>query len=149
MFIALDGEEPLDLDSRRIEVDQDHGLLPVNLFLRVGFAHHDRELAARIAGPRRPPFASVNDIMLAVAPNGRTNVGSVGRCDVGFRHEESRADLAVHQRSEPAVLVRPCPVTMENFHVPGVWSRTVRSEEHTSELQSLMRISYAVFCLKK
>src|SRR3546814_9634952 len=30
------------------------------------------------------------------------------------------------------------------------WSRTAgRSEEHTSELQSLMRISYAVFCLKK
>src|SRR3546814_10569184 len=30
---------------------------------------------------------------------------------------------------------------------PG--SQCVRSEEHTSELQSLMRISYAVFCLKK
>src|SRR3546814_6871404 len=28
-------------------------------------------------------------------------------------------------------------------------SRRERSEEHTSELQSLMRISYAVFCLKK
>src|SRR3546814_6760105 len=28
-------------------------------------------------------------------------------------------------------------------------SRRPRSEEHTSELQSLMRISYAVFCLKK
>src|SRR3546814_3958143 len=28
-------------------------------------------------------------------------------------------------------------------------SRRMRSEEHTSELQSLMRISYAVFCLKK
>src|SRR3546814_5961087 len=28
-------------------------------------------------------------------------------------------------------------------------SSTTRSEEHTSELQSLMRISYAVFCLKK
>src|SRR3546814_1093279 len=27
--------------------------------------------------------------------------------------------------------------------------KSVRSEEHTSELQSLMRISYAVFCLKK
>src|SRR3546814_4138817 len=27
--------------------------------------------------------------------------------------------------------------------------KTLRSEEHTSELQSLMRISYAVFCLKK
>src|SRR3546814_4639077 len=30
---------------------------------------------------------------------------------------------------------------------PVAW--TARSEEHTSELQSLMRISYAVFCLKK
>src|SRR3546814_10315061 len=28
-------------------------------------------------------------------------------------------------------------------------TKTARSEEHTSELQSLMRISYAVFCLKK
>src|SRR3546814_6824772 len=32
--------------------------------------------------------------------------------------------------------------------VAGNWD-SVRSEEHTSELQSLMRISYAVFCLKK
>src|SRR3546814_9538028 len=30
-----------------------------------------------------------------------------------------------------------------------VAERALRSEEHTSELQSLMRISYAVFCLKK
>src|SRR3546814_5766604 len=34
--------------------------------------------------------------------------------------------------------------------LPGPGSRVPwRSEEHTSELQSLMRISYAVFCLKK
>src|SRR3546814_3638672 len=33
--------------------------------------------------------------------------------------------------------------------VPGLPRNAVRSEEHTSELQSLMRISYAVFCLKK
>src|SRR3546814_6021981 len=32
---------------------------------------------------------------------------------------------------------------------PGRMCRSARSEEHTSELQSLMRISYAVFCLKK
>src|SRR3546814_7849444 len=33
---------------------------------------------------------------------------------------------------------------------PRIFSRPLRrSEEHTSELQSLMRISYAVFCLKK
>src|SRR3546814_5099197 len=31
----------------------------------------------------------------------------------------------------------------------SAWRCTKRSEEHTSELQSLMRISYAVFCLKK
>src|SRR3546814_3753150 len=30
-----------------------------------------------------------------------------------------------------------------------LWGTAYRSEEHTSELQSLMRISYAVFCLKK
>src|SRR3546814_9445370 len=33
--------------------------------------------------------------------------------------------------------------------VLGVATQAQRSEEHTSELQSLMRISYAVFCLKK
>src|SRR3546814_1679556 len=32
---------------------------------------------------------------------------------------------------------------------PGATPRAMRSEEHTSELQSLMRTSYAVFCLKK
>src|SRR3546814_2424817 len=34
-------------------------------------------------------------------------------------------------------------------HGRGAAQRLARSEEHTSELQSLMRISYAVFCLKK
>src|SRR3546814_6548818 len=38
-------------------------------------------------------------------------------------------------------------------HMAGFWISlplfVLRSEEHTSELQSLMRISYAVFCLKK
>src|SRR3546814_1492623 len=33
--------------------------------------------------------------------------------------------------------------------VPVLSNTTVRSEEHTSDIQSLMRISYAVFCLKK
>src|SRR3546814_8867153 len=37
------------------------------------------------------------------------------------------------------------------IHDPGDWTIAVirRSEEHTSELQSLMRTPYAVFCLKK
>src|SRR3546814_9726744 len=35
------------------------------------------------------------------------------------------------------------------YHRAARHQRTSRPEEHTSELQSLMRISYAVFCLKK
>src|SRR3546814_2367205 len=37
----------------------------------------------------------------------------------------------------------------ETRQLPTIASLVTRSEEHTSELQSLMRISYAVFCLKK
>src|SRR3546814_7307723 len=37
----------------------------------------------------------------------------------------------------------------ERFATAAPDAATYRSEEHTSELQSLMRISYAVFCLKK
>src|SRR3546814_4628137 len=44
----------------------------------------------------------------------------------------------------------PVPGTTEPGVVPCRPLRTAdRSEEHTSELQSLMRLSYAVFCLKK
>src|SRR3546814_2883660 len=39
------------------------------------------------------------------------------------------------------------PLLEDLCFLPG--ENTERSEEHTSELQSLMRISYAVFCLKK
>src|SRR3546814_6078583 len=43
------------------------------------------------------------------------------------------------------------PVSLALFSrlAPARLNATIRSEEHTSELQSLMRISYAVFCLKK
>src|SRR3546814_4346317 len=46
---------------------------------------------------------------------------------------------------------RPLPITCSRAgYRPARWCSTrTRSEEHTSELQSLMRISYAVFCLKK
>src|SRR3546814_2023697 len=52
----------------------------------------------------------------------------------------TRADKRKHRRRRIAWLRRQ--------DVP-VDRAAVRSEEHTSELQSLMRISYAVFCLKK
>src|SRR3546814_2241157 len=41
------------------------------------------------------------------------------------------------------------PTRMTTLATISVEARNGRSEEHTSELQSLMRISYAVFCLKK
>src|SRR3546814_10081856 len=53
---------------------------------------------------------------------------------LGWRILPSRARLLVHPGSYRDGALPPCHL---------------RSEEHTSELQSLMRISYAVFCLKK
>src|SRR3546814_3974296 len=50
---------------------------------------------------------------------------------------------------------RPCPLGWSDCQGQDDWRSDggvdlfPRSEEHTSELQSLMRISYAVFCLKK
>src|SRR3546814_8363610 len=41
------------------------------------------------------------------------------------------------------------PFGIEQFELPEFTFAITRSEEHTSELQSLMRISSAVFCLKK
>src|SRR3546814_6197132 len=54
---------------------------------------------------------------------------------------ERRAHLDAH--GAPTAGGSSCSVQLPS--VPG----SMRSEEHTSELQSLMRISYAVFCLKK
>src|SRR3546814_4436808 len=61
-------------------------------------------------------------------------------------------------RSDPVVVPAATSAAADAMPaaVPGAAAPTVtagddmqRSEEHTSELQSLMRISYAVFCLKK
>src|SRR3546814_4468422 len=57
-------------------------------------------------------------------------------------HRLAQAQLAV----DVEVQLRPAQLAVDPQ--PGV-SVPARSEEHTSELQSLMRISYAVFCLKK
>src|SRR3546814_5519136 len=55
------------------------------------------------------------------------------------------------QGSPDATLASKRTVISRSITVVGAAcaARVVRSEEHTSELQSLMRISYAVFCLKK
>src|SRR3546814_7011972 len=54
--------------------------------------------------------------------------------------------IAIREREEAAKAVGIATANMK------IWAAVIsamRSEEHTSELQSLMRISYAVFCLNK
>src|SRR3546814_10265453 len=52
--------------------------------------------------------------------------------------------------AQAAFLVKPERLDSFNLGAKTSWlDNKFRSEEHTSELQSLMRISYAVFCLKK
>src|SRR3546814_10460462 len=66
--------------------------------------------------------------------------------------EKVHALLDHHQmRRRVRTLLNPAQGFLAQFLFAVVQTRDVfwRSEEHTSELQSLMRISYAVFCLKK
>src|SRR3546814_8216321 len=60
-----------------------------------------------------------------------------------------RADMAANaaKPASEAAMERAEAEAGELIGLPALERR--RSEEHTSELQSLMRISYAVFCLKK
>src|SRR3546814_3143700 len=51
--------------------------------------------------------------------------------------------------SQDAAAIPSVPAQSVRIMASGHGKRSERSEEHTSELQSLMRISYAVFCLKK
>src|SRR3546814_8341519 len=57
---------------------------------------------------------------------------------------QSRRDSKPNISSAPVVIEAPVQEKRRQRHLGDD-----RSEEHTSELQSLMRISYAVFCLKK
>src|SRR3546814_3203388 len=89
---------------------------------------------------RRPPRSTRTDTLFPYTTLFRSPVveafaeqaaradGNLGLGDVISRAK--RIALGIEEGRHPALLI-------------------VRSEEHTSELQSLMRISYAVFCLKK
>src|SRR3546814_1097386 len=67
------------------------------------------------------------------------------RDEVRLTHGESTR-LVDHQRVDLFERLQSLGVANENAVLGALAGR---SEEHTSELQSLMRISYAVFCLKK
>src|SRR3546814_7471644 len=54
-----------------------------------------------------------------------------------------------HWSARAAAKIRPSPIRAAESHSFSRSHHIPRSDEHTSELQSLMRISYPVFCLKK
>src|SRR3546814_4394820 len=106
---------------------------------------------------RRPPGSTLTDTLFPYTTlfrsarteeGGVEHVGAVGRRDdddafVGFE--------AVHLDEQLVERLLALVVAVAEPGAAMAADRVdfVRSEEHTSELQSLMRISYAVFCLKK
>src|SRR3546814_4981580 len=81
--------------------------------------------------------------------------GSAAAVDQGLAYSFAAEQIAL-RRVADLVARDPAKLTLagnwlgRDFVLPLPGGQgTARSEEHTSELQSLMRISYAVFCLKK
>src|SRR3546814_5776568 len=109
------------------------------------------ELPARQCGEHVPEaleqaFAARLDRALDDLGIGDREVGRRQRLGHRFRGERhSHARLGVEARK----LTRRFEELIGQQAIGLPDQREGRSEEHTSELQSLMRISYAVFCLKK
>src|SRR3546814_2042665 len=87
---------------------------------------------------RRPPRSTRTDTLFPYTTLFRSHRrGSPALCDTG---RSQPANTLVGSASGNTTFPPPAPADCAD---------PCRSEEHTSELQSLMRISYAVFCLKK
>src|SRR3546814_3321396 len=87
---------------------------------------------------RRPPRSTRTDTLFPYTTLFRSQA-MPGHVDLGQRLATHRLDRVTPQPRD----------TTDMPGIQGVIHEAARSEEHTSELQSLMRISYAVFCLKK
>src|SRR3546814_1073070 len=96
----------------------------------------DLRRAREVGGDDRNPHAATD---VAHEVNDRTGAAHVLRRDAGERENLDRHENEGHADGREDT----------QQHQPRVGDVEVRSEEHTSELQSLTRISYAVFCLKK
>src|SRR3546814_1655748 len=96
---------------------------------------------------RRPPRSTRTDTLFPYTTLFRSDLALCRLVEVGFRRLGYRVSTAGSgavgiERLQPG---HDVDVVALDHHMDGL----NRSEEHTSELQSLMRISYAVFCLKK
>src|SRR3546814_1826024 len=98
---------------------------------------------------RRPPRSKRTDTLFPYT----TLFRSVRhRAVVGLYHRsEAAGQDRQHERAEECLDDPRPPVLLDLLAIPRLApdQHRARSEEHTSELQSLMRISYAVFCLQK
>src|SRR3546814_9744849 len=92
---------------------------------------------------RRPPRSTRTDTLFPYTTLFRSWRPGLAELAHGFLHVDSvPVDDGVEGETEdPELLLLALTQRASDF--------APRSEEHTSELQSLMRISYAVFCLKK
>src|SRR3546814_4185012 len=92
---------------------------------------------------RRPPRSTRTDTLFPYTTLFRSSRPSDRPFTLSGEREPGSMDgRGAKQRDGPRLALAHARLT-------GVTARVERSEEHTSELQSLMRISYAVFCLKK
>src|SRR3546814_7283759 len=94
---------------------------------------------------RLPPRSTRTDSLFPYTTLFRSahqEIGRFGRDILGELGQSLRSD-------DPCKPALAAPAHQVRHRSKRSTARLVRSEEHTSELQSLMRISYAVFCLKK
>src|SRR3546814_8798276 len=102
------------------------------------------------SAPARAPELSVLDRLEKGAweLRGRGAGGPVFNLCLGDPRQLMQVRHHHHRCVQRVVEAKANAVTV-HYSCPGAGQGRTRSEEHTSELQSLMRISYAGFCLKK
>ena len=111
--------------ARRRARNEDHRLLTEPMGGGVGLPHDDEQFAVRMVRAGRPPLPAIDDVFVALASDFGFDVGRVRRGDTWLGHRVSRADFAVHQRSEPAIFLLARAVALQHLHVAGVGRRAV------------------------
>src|SRR3546814_9998871 len=94
------------------------------------------------------PCGAVGELAFEVSQSSNSGIAAPGRLSPERWRQDMAASLHVAGLAVTAIEMDNDLVVERRFHRAGDGA-FIRSEEHTSELQSLMRISYAVFCLKK
>src|SRR3546814_10565916 len=97
---------------------------------------------------RRPPRSTRTDTLFPYTTLFRSRSHD-GDAENRHRQDRSRAEGRFGLNTEPACRAMPARGGIMTDTTKELSVTRYRSEEHTSELQSLMRISYAVFCLNK